>query len=41
MRPLVQVALKRIDDFVVGQNGQLGLLKGKTEVHEAGSRPEN
>ncbi|KAH0026096.1 alpha/beta-hydrolase, partial [Aureobasidium melanogenum] len=37
----VQVAFKRIGEPVVGQNGYLGFLKGKTEVHKAGSRPGN
>ncbi|KAG9571346.1 hypothetical protein KCU71_g248, partial [Aureobasidium melanogenum] len=37
----VEVAFKRIGEPVVGQNGYLGFLKGKTEVHEAGSRPGN
>ncbi|KAG9663668.1 alpha/beta-hydrolase, partial [Aureobasidium melanogenum] len=36
----VQVAFKRIGEPVVGQNGHLGFLKGKTEVHKAGSGQE-
>ncbi|KAG9524218.1 alpha/beta-hydrolase, partial [Aureobasidium melanogenum] len=36
----VQVAFKRIGEPVVGQNGYLGFLKGKTEVHKAADSDE-